>query len=118
LSSSGATSSAARSGPAHLPGGSARSPALDGGAWTAIRGDVLTSLGLPGDPDALLAGHAGALDAAYREVAGRLAVNTEVTIGDDGKIHLTGVKAIEEPPSLVDLRKRTAAMLRASTCPR
>jgi TnpA family transposase len=84
---------------------------LDGGAWTAIRGDVLTSLGLPGDPDALLAGHAGALDAAYREVAGRLAVNTEVTIGDDGKIHLTGVKAVEEPPSLTDLRKRAAAML-------
>jgi hypothetical protein len=24
----------------------------DGGAWTAIRGDVLTSLGLPGAPDA------------------------------------------------------------------
>jgi hypothetical protein len=80
-------------------------------AWAAIRGDVLTSLGLPGDPDALLAGHAGALDAAYREVAGRLAVNTEVTIGDDGKTHLTGVKAVEEPPSLTHLRKRTAAML-------
>ncbi len=84
---------------------------LDGGAWTAIRSDVLTSLGLPGDADALLAEHARALDAAYREVAGRLAVNTEVTIGGDGKIHLTGIKAIEEPPSLVDLRKRTAAML-------
>ena len=64
-----------------------------------------------GDPDALLAGHAGALDAAYREVAGRLAASTEVTIGGDGKIHLTGVKAVEEPPSLTDPRKRTAAML-------
>ena len=84
---------------------------LYGKAWTAIGGDVLTSLGLPGDPGALLAGHADALDAAYREVAGRLAVNTEVTIGDDGKIHLTGLKAVEEPPSLTDLRKRTAAML-------
>ena len=72
---------------------------------------MLTTLGLPADPDALLAGHAQALDAAYREVGGRLAVNTEVSIGDDGKIHLTGVKAIEEPPSLVDLRSRTAAML-------
>ena len=84
---------------------------LDGEVWTAIRGDVLASLGLPSDPDALLAGQAGALDAAYLEVAGRLAVNTKVTIGDDGKIHLTGVKAVEEPPSLTDLRKRTAAML-------
>ena len=30
---------------------------------------------------------------------------------DAGKIHLTGVKAVEEPPSLVDLRNRTTAML-------
>jgi TnpA family transposase len=84
---------------------------LDGQAWAAVRSDVLTSLGLPADPDGLLAGHAGALDAAYREVAGRLAVNTEVTVDDAGKIHLTGVKAVEEPPSLVDLRRRTTAML-------
>ena len=84
---------------------------LEGEAWAAVRGDVLTTLGLPADPDALLAGHAQALDAAYREVGGRLAVNTEVSIDDDGKIHLTGVKAIEEPPSLVDLRARTTAML-------
>ena len=84
---------------------------LEGSAWAAVRGDVLTALGLPGEPGALLAGHARALDAAYREVGGRLAVNADVRIGDDGKIHLTGVKAIEEPPSLVDLRARTAAML-------
>ncbi|MGP3957671.1 hypothetical protein ACTWPT_16850 [Nonomuraea sp. 3N208] len=32
-------------------------------------------------------------------------------IDDAGKIHLTGVKAVEEPPSLVDLRNRIAAML-------
>jgi TnpA family transposase len=84
---------------------------LEGSAWSAIRADVLTTLGLPGDPGALLAGHAQALDAAYREVGGRLAASTEVSIGADGKIHLTGVKAIEEPPSLAGLRSRTAAML-------
>jgi len=84
---------------------------LEGPAWAAVRGDVLTALGLPGEPGALLAGHARTLDAAYREVGGRLAVNDDVRIDDDGKIHLTGVKAIEEPPSLVDLRARTAAML-------
>jgi len=59
----------------------------------------------------LLAEHSRTLDAAYREVGGRLAVNTEVTVDDDGKIHLTGLKAVEEPPSLVDLRARTTAML-------
>jgi uncharacterized protein DUF4158 len=84
---------------------------LEGDAWAAVRGDVLTTLALPAGPGALLAGHAQALDAAYREVGGRLAVNTEVSIDDAGKIHLTGVKAIEEPPSLVDLRARTTAML-------
>ncbi|HLM87868.1 MAG TPA: Tn3 family transposase [Streptosporangiaceae bacterium] len=53
----------------------------------------------------------GAQLAGVREVGGRLSVNTEVSIDADGKIHLTGVKAIEEPPSLVDLRSRTSAML-------
>jgi Tn3 transposase DDE domain len=84
---------------------------LENQAWEAIRTDVLTTLGLPEDPDALLAEHAQMLDAAYREVGGRLAVNTEVRVDDAGKIHLTGVKAVEEPPSLVDLRARTTAML-------
>ena len=31
---------------------------LAGQAWEAVRADVLTTLGLPADPDALLAGHA------------------------------------------------------------
>jgi hypothetical protein len=84
---------------------------LEGAAWTAARDDVLTSLGLPGEPAALLAGHSRTLDAAYREVGGRLAVNTEVSVDDDGKIHLTGLKAVEEPPSLAGLRARTTAML-------
>jgi TnpA family transposase len=84
---------------------------LEGEVWDAVRPDVLTTLGLPENPDALLAEHARTLDAAYREVGGRLAANTEVRVDDTGKIHLTGVKAIEEPPSLVDLRARTTAMM-------
>ncbi|MFI6792044.1 Tn3 family transposase [Nonomuraea sp. NPDC050383] len=84
---------------------------LEGQAWETVRPDVLTRLGLPEDPDVLLADHTRALDAAYQDVGSRLEVNTEVRIDDAGKIHLTGVKAIDEPPSLVDLRKRTTAML-------
>jgi len=84
---------------------------LDGAAWEAVKQEVLTTLGLPEDPGALLAAHIRTLDATYREVGGRLKANDAVDIGDDGKIHLTGVKAVEEAPSLVDLRKRTAAML-------
>jgi hypothetical protein len=50
------------------------------------------------------------LDAAYLQVGGRLAVNTEVRVDDAGKIHLPGAKAVEEPPSLIDLRNRTTVM--------
>jgi hypothetical protein len=84
---------------------------LTGPAWEAVRPDVLTTLGLPEDPDALLADRTATLDAAYRHVGGGLAANTEVRVDDAGKIHLTGVKAVEGPPSLVDLRNRTTAML-------
>lgn len=56
------------------------------------------SRGLQG-PDGLLPEHARTLDGAYREVGGRLAVNTEVRVDDAGKIHLTGLKAVEEPPT-------------------
>ena len=84
---------------------------LDGPAWEAVKQEVLTTLGLPEDPGELLTAHIRTLDAAYREVGGRLKANDAVDIDDDGKIHLSGVKAIEEASSLVDLRKRTAAML-------
>jgi TnpA family transposase/tellurite resistance protein len=84
---------------------------LEGQAWEAVRGEVLTALNLPADPDALLAEHARTLDRAFREVGGRLAANPDVRVDEAGKIHLTGVKAVEEPPSLADLRKRTTAML-------
>ncbi|SEO06886.1 hypothetical protein [Cryobacterium luteum] len=72
---------------------------------------MLTTLSLSEDPDVLLAGHARTLDGAYREVGGRLIVNDDVRIDDDRKIHLTGLKALEEPPSLADLRTRSTAML-------
>ena len=62
-------------------------------------------------PGALLAARIRTLDATYREVGGRLKTNDAVDIDEDGKIHLSGVKAVEEAPSLVDLRKRTASML-------
>jgi len=84
---------------------------LDGERWQAIRTDTLTALGLPESPDALLAEHARALDDTLREVGGRLTANTDARVDEDGRIHLTGLKAVEEPPFLVDLRSRTTAML-------
>ncbi|GAA2731470.1 Tn3-like element Tn3 family transposase [Actinocorallia aurantiaca] len=84
---------------------------LEGDQWEELRPDVLTALSLPDSPDALLADHACTLDAAYKEVGGRLIANPDVRVDASGKIHLTGVKAVDEPPSLVDLRARATAML-------
>jgi Tn3 transposase DDE domain len=84
---------------------------LDGEPWEAVKDDVLTSLGLPEIPDELLATHASTLDEALRYVAGQLAAKTDVRVDEAGKIHVSSHKAIEEPPSLIDLRKRVAAML-------
>ncbi len=84
---------------------------LDGPRWAGIKDTVLTALGLPEDPDALLAGHARELDEAYRQVGGRLVTNTAASVDEQGKLHVASLKAIPEPPSLVDLRRRTAAMM-------
>ncbi len=84
---------------------------LDGQEWEAVKDDVLTTLGLPGERGELLASHVTALDEALRCVGGRLAANADVRVDDAGRIHVTSDKAIAEPPSLVDLRTRLAAML-------
>ncbi len=60
---------------------------------------------------AVLARHTATLDATYRAVLARLPANTAVSVDDAGKVHVAGVKAIEEPASLVELRKRVAAMM-------
>jgi len=84
---------------------------LEGPAWEAVRESVLTDLGLPEDPEQLLVSHTQRLDATYRAVAERLAANTAVSIDAAGRVHVAAIKAIEEPVSLVELRKRVAAMM-------
>ena len=84
---------------------------LDSAEWEAVKDDVLTTLGLPEDPGALLASHVTALDEALKYVAGRLAANADGRVDEADRIHVTSDKAIAEPPSLVDPRKRVAAML-------
>jgi hypothetical protein len=51
------------------------------------------------------------LDATYREVGGRLVINTDVTVDGDGKLHVAHIEAVPDPASLIDLRNRLAAML-------
>lgn len=72
----------------------------------AAKPAALNALGLPEEPDRLLAGHARLLDASYREVGGRLEVNTAVTVDAAGRLDVQHVEAIPDPPSLIDLRKR------------
>jgi hypothetical protein len=72
---------------------------------------ALNSLGLPEDPDRLLAGHARLLDVSYREVGGRLVVNNAVTVDDDGRLHVQHIEGLPHPSSLIDLRQRLQAML-------
>ncbi|MER5323157.1 hypothetical protein [Streptosporangium roseum] len=58
---------------------------LDGEVWAAVKSDVPSTLGLPEDPDALLAGHVAALDEALRYVGGRLAANADVRVDVAGR---------------------------------
>ena len=65
-----------------------RAQLLDGEAWSAAKDTVLTALGLPEDPDAMLAAHARLLDDSYRGMAGRFAVNDAVSVDADGRLHV------------------------------
>ncbi|MGH3755630.1 MAG: DUF4158 domain-containing protein [Pseudonocardiaceae bacterium] len=62
--------------------GDPRAHLLDGKKWAAARAAVLTALRLPEDPTELLARHTDELDARYREVAGRFADNTGVSVDE------------------------------------
>jgi TnpA family transposase len=87
-----------------------RAQLLSGDAWQNAKGPVLRALGLPENPAELLANHAEALGRAYREVAMRVEAGTEVTVDDDGKLHLSALEAVPEPDSLVQLREVVQAM--------
>ena len=88
-----------------------RAQLLTGEAWERARETGMNALSLPTEPTALLADHATALDTAYREVAARLGGDGPASVDEDGKLHLAALKAVPDPPSLVDLRRRVEAML-------
>ncbi|MEV0234173.1 transposase [Nonomuraea sp. NPDC050786] len=72
----------------------------------------MTDLQLPEHPETLLAEHALVLHLALRDVAARLGTDgVDVTVDEEGRLHVARLKAMPEPPSLVDLRKRVAGML-------
>jgi hypothetical protein len=88
-----------------------RAQLLSGTAWEAAKGPVLNALQLPEDPAGLLAEHAATLDAALRDVAGRLDADVPASVDEQGRLHAAALAPLPEPPSLVDLRKRTQAMM-------
>jgi TnpA family transposase len=88
-----------------------RTQLLSGEAWENAKEPVLRALGLPEDPTQLIDSHARTLDAAYREVASRIDAGTEVTVDAEGKLHLSALQAIPDPPSLIALRKLIRTML-------
>jgi TnpA family transposase len=87
-----------------------RAQLLAGEQWQAKREALLDSLQLPEDPDGLLAECAAELDAAWRHMAGR-AADGDITVDAEGRLHATALKAVTEPPSLVELRRRCQAMM-------
>ncbi|OJF14078.1 hypothetical protein BG844_11705 [Couchioplanes caeruleus subsp. caeruleus] len=91
--------------------GDPRARLLDGDAWEQAKAPALNALQLPEEPRDLLAGHAAALNEAWRQVAAGLSVDTAARLDDQGRLHAQKVTAVPDPPSLVDLRSRVEAML-------
>lgn len=80
-------------------------------AWDAVKGPVLSALLLPKDPAELLDTHAVELDEAWRATVAGLDGNASLTVDAGERLHLGKDDALEDPPSLVDLRKRLEGMV-------
>ena len=88
-----------------------RAKLLTGPAWDATKSSALNALQLPADPSGLLAGNARDLDTAWRHAAAGITPDRLDRLDEDGRLHAGAVEAVPDPPSLVDLRRRTAAMI-------
>jgi TnpA family transposase len=96
-----------------------RARLLDGPAWDAVCEDVLVGLNLEASITEHLAGKVAALDAAWRQMADRLAeagpdAKVSVEVPDGGgraRLNVDKLGAVGESASLRWLRATTAAML-------
>ncbi|MFI5774981.1 Tn3 family transposase [Streptomyces sp. NPDC051658] len=91
--------------------GDPRAKLLAGEGWEQAKPTVLGSLGLPEGPGEHLAARAALLDGTYREVAGRLPDNAQISFDDGGRLHFAALEPEPEPASLLDLRAAVNAML-------
>ncbi len=100
-----------------------RAHLLDGGEWEDLRGEVLAGLGLDVPVEEHLRDLVATLDAAWRELAVRLAeagpdasVRLVPAAGADGApgrvtLSVERLEAVGDPASLVELRRTVRAML-------
>ena len=91
-----------------------RAGLLTGPEWETARPIVCRSLGLTVQPAATLAALTQELDETYRRVAARLPDNDAVrfeTIGERTELVLSPLEALEEPASLIALRKEIKARM-------
>ncbi|ORI20697.1 Tn3 family transposase [Rhodococcus sp. 1168] len=88
-----------------------RAHLLSGMAWESARDTGMNALGLPDNPNPMLAELAKGLDASYRDLAARLGDDAPASVDEDGKLHVAALSAVPDPPSLTDLRRRAAAMM-------
>ena len=87
---------------------------MAGAEWEAARPSICRTLGLPSDPQPILAALSEELDRTYRHVAARLPENPAVrfeTQGDQTDLIVSPLDKLEEPPSLIPLREAVAARL-------
>lgn len=91
-----------------------RAGLLDGAEWEATRPIICRTLGLTVDPTPTLNALSAELDRTYRAVAARLPDNPAVrfeTVGDKTELILSPFDKLDEPASLIELRKKVASML-------
>jgi hypothetical protein len=91
-----------------------RANLLSDAEWEATRPIVCRTLGLPPDPEPILDSLAVELDRTYREVARRLPANPDVRfekVKGKEELILTPLDALDEAPSLIQLRKVVAERL-------
>lgn len=94
--------------------GDPRAKLLQGQAWELTRPYVCRTLDLSPTAEPKLAELARHLDEAYRRVANNLTANGAAEIervGGKDRLSLTRLDKLEEPPSLIALRKRVDALL-------
>jgi TnpA family transposase len=88
-----------------------RARLLSGDAWDAVKRPVLSALLLPEDPAGLLEACAADLDEAWRAAAAGLGANASLTVDADGRLHLGKDDALQDRPSLKDLKTRLEGMI-------